>query len=262
MQLFHALVYDGLHVGVLHAERTAARGRRRRRTRRAAVARRPTTPRTSRVDPRRPFPRPSARDCPTNGGLTNAAPPEPIDGRRAATQPTDDPRCAPPTTPPAATHRHRAPDATRLFVPPSCRTNASRAHAARANRRETRRDVAHRRSGVRTFCSSELPHECRTNASRANAARTNRQETHRDGAHRRSGVRACRHAPSPRPRRDPHVHPRHDETTPASEHTAALRALRTSRRLTLGHQTHARPSDRRADALVHSAAPVAAPRPC
>ena len=45
MQLFHALVYDGLHEGVLHAERTAARGRRRRRTRRAAVARRPTTPR-------------------------------------------------------------------------------------------------------------------------------------------------------------------------------------------------------------------------
>jgi len=181
MQLFHALVYDGLHEGVLHAERTAARGRRRRRTRRAAVARRPTTPRTSRVDPRRPFPRPSARDCPTNGGppepidgrraatqptddpavrarrpphrppprtvtapptrpaflfLRAAArmphvpmPPEPIDGRRAATQPTDDPACArrpyrppprppprtvhaPPTTPPAATHRHRAPDAT------------------------------------------------------------------------------------------------------------------------------------------------------
>jgi hypothetical protein len=45
MQLFHALLYDGLGVGVLHAERTAARGRRRRRTRRAAVAQRPTTPR-------------------------------------------------------------------------------------------------------------------------------------------------------------------------------------------------------------------------
>jgi hypothetical protein len=45
MQLFHALAYDGLGVGMLHAERTAARGRRRRRTRRAAVARRPTTPR-------------------------------------------------------------------------------------------------------------------------------------------------------------------------------------------------------------------------
>ena len=45
MQLFHALAYDGLGVGVLHAERTAARGRRRRRTRRAAVAQRPTTPR-------------------------------------------------------------------------------------------------------------------------------------------------------------------------------------------------------------------------
>ena len=50
---------------------------------------------------------------------------------------------------------------------------------------------------------------------------------------------ARRHAPSPRPRRDPHVLPRHDRTTPASVHTAArrARALRTSRRLTLGHPT-------------------------
>jgi len=38
-------------------------------------------------------------------------PPEPIDGRRTATEPTDDLARAP-TTPPAATHRHRAPDAT------------------------------------------------------------------------------------------------------------------------------------------------------
>jgi len=155
-------------------------------------------PAASQVDPRRLFPRPSARDCPTNGGLTNAAPPEPIDGRRAATQPTDNPRCAPPTSPPAATHRHRAPDATRLVVPPSCRTNISRAHAARTNRRETHRDAAHRRSGVRAraarcpyrppprtvtappmrpaFCSSELPHErltsqCRPSQSTGDAPR-------------------------------------------------------------------------------------------
>jgi len=84
-------------------------------------------PAASQVDPRRLFPRPSARDCPTKWRPHEyAAPPEPIDERRAATQPTDNPRCAPPTSPPAATHRHRAPDATRLFVPPSCRTNATR----------------------------------------------------------------------------------------------------------------------------------------
>ena len=44
-------------------------------------------------------------------------------------------------------------------------------------------------------------------------ARANRRETRRDAAHRQSAVRAAhltarRHAPSPRPRRDPHVHPR------------------------------------------------------
>ena len=37
-----------------------------------------------------------------------AAPPEPIDGRRTATEPT----AGAPPTPPAATHRHRARDAT------------------------------------------------------------------------------------------------------------------------------------------------------
>ena len=109
-----------------------------------------------------------------------AAPPEPIDGRRTATEPTAD---APPT-PPAATHRHRALDPTPTST-----------HATTGPRR------------------------CRTNAARANAARANRRETHRDGAHRRrSGDRAAhtarRHAPSPRPRRDPHVLPRHDRTTP------------------------------------------------
>ena len=155
MQLFHALVYDGLHEGVLHAERTAARGRRRRRTRRAAVARRPTTPR-----------RPTGARRHGHGVLMKPhepRPPKPIDGRRIATEPTDDLAHAP-TTPPAATHRHRAPDATPTST-----------HAT------TR----------------------------------------------------------PRPL--------------ASEQTAALRVLRTSRRLTLSHQT-AEP--------MHSAAPVAAPRPC
>ena len=84
--------------------------------------------------------------------------------------------------------------------------------------------------------------DCPTNGASRMSPRANRRETRRDGAHRRSAVRAAhhtarRHAPSPRPRRDPHVHPRQDETTPASEHTAARRVLRTSRRPMLGHQT-------------------------
>ena len=122
-------------------------------------------PAASRVDPRRLFPRPSARDCPTK------------------------------------------------MVPHECRP-------ARANRRETRRDGAHRRSAVcaahhtarrhapsprprrdphvhprRPFCSSMLPHECLTSQCR------------RDGAHRRSGARRPPHRPPPRtvtaPRLDP-----------------------------------------------------------
>ena len=158
MQLFHALVYDGLCVGVLHAERTAARGRRRRRTRRAAVARRPTTPR-----------RPTGARRHGHGVLMKPHEPRPIDGRRTATEPTGDLAHAPPITPPAATHRHRDPDATptRPPRPPT-----------------PRRDHARFR------------------------------------------------APGGAPRAP-------DELPP-----------------------HARPSDRRADAPVHSAAPVAAPRPC
>ena len=158
MQLFHALVYDGLHVGVLHAERTAARGRRRRRTRRAAVARRPTTPR-----------RPTGARRHGHGVLMKPHEPRPIDGRRTATEPTGDLAHAPPITPPAATHRHRDPDATptRPPRPPT-----------------PRRDHARFR------------------------------------------------APGGAPRAP-------DELPP-----------------------HARPSDRRADAPVHSAAPVAASRPC
>ena len=148
-----------------------------------------------------------------------AAPPEPIDGRRTATEPT----AGAPPTPPAATHRHRVPDA----IPTSTRATTG-------------------------------PRRCRTNATRANAARANRPETHRDGAHTDDPARAAahtarRHAPSPRPRRDPHVHPRHDRTTPAS-HGGAPRAPDEP-------PLHARPSDRRADAPMHSAAPVAAPFP-
>jgi hypothetical protein len=95
MQLFHALVYDGLRVGVLHAERTAARGRRRRRTRRAAVARRPTTPR-----------RPTGARRHGHGVLMKPhepRPPEPIDGRRNATEPTGDLARRPPHRPPPRT---------------------------------------------------------------------------------------------------------------------------------------------------------------
>jgi hypothetical protein len=103
-------------------------------------------PAASQFDPRRPFPRPSARDCPTNGGLTNAAPPEPIDGRRAATQPTVNPACAPPTSPPAATHRHHA-----LFVPPSCLMKN-----AAADRWSSRSSSA----GARTASSSRCARWC------------------------------------------------------------------------------------------------------
>ena len=145
---------------------------------------------------------------------------------------------------------------------------------ARANRRETRRDAAHRQSAVRAAHLTArrhapsprprrdppfVPPSCRTTATRMphepmppepiDGRRTAMEPTG-DLAHappttppaathraRAAHHTARRHAPSPRPRRDPHVHPRHDETTPASEHTAARRVLRTSRRLTLGHQT-------------------------
>ena len=99
----------------------------RRPTRRVGLQPLQNLPAASQVDPRRLFPRPSARDCPTNGGLTNAAPPEPIDGRRAATEPTDDPACA------RAAH------------------HTARRHAPSPR---PRRDPP--------FCSSELPHECHT----------------------------------------------------------------------------------------------------
>ena len=70
---------------------------------------------------------------------------------------------------------------------------------------------------------------------------------------------ARRHAPSPRPRRDPHVLLRHDRTTPASVHTAARRALRTSRRFTLGHPTADDPH--RPPPRTVTAPPTRPPRP-
>jgi hypothetical protein len=100
------------------------------------------------------------------------------------------------------------------------------------------------------FCSSELPHECltcpcRPSQSRGDAPRRSPPTIRR--AH--AAHTARRHAPSPRPRRDPHVRPRQDETTHGGGAPDEP-------------PPHARPSDRRADAPVHSAAPVAAPRPC
>jgi len=103
------------------------------------------------------------------------------------------PRHSPPTirrARAAATHRHRAPDATptstraALLFHPSCRT-ASRANATRANRRETRRAGAHRRSGMRRRPHRPPPRTITT--------------------------------PPTRPPRPPTLqrNPRHDEATPA-----------------------------------------------
>ena len=75
-------------------------------------------------------------------------PPEPIDGRRAATEPTDDPRCARARAAHLTARRLALSPRPRRDPPfgshPSCRTNASRANASRAYRRETHRDAAHR----------------------------------------------------------------------------------------------------------------------
>jgi hypothetical protein len=138
-------------------------------------------------------------------------PPEPIDGRRTATEPTGDPRCAPP----AATHRHHAPDATHLLF--------LRAASRMPHEPKPPEPIDGRRTAMEP--TDDLAHAPPTTPPAA---------THRARAAHHT---ARRHAPSPRPRRDPHVHPRQDETSPVSEHTAALRVLRTSRRLTLGHQT-------------------------
>ena len=146
-------------------------------------------------------------------------PPEPIDGRRTATQPTDDPACAR-----ADTHRHRAPDATptstraALFVPP------------------------------------ELPHgltsQCHPSQSTGDAPRRSPP--------------TIRYAPPPAPPAATH-HNHAPDATPTSTH-----ATTRPRPLASEHgggapdepPPHARPSDRRADTPVHSAAPVTAPRPC
>ena len=93
---------------------------------------------------------------------------------------------APPTTPPAASHRHRAPDATRPFVPPSCRTSQCRpsqstadaprrspptirgARAPPAAHTACRHAPSPRPRCDPPFCSSELPHECLMSQCRPN----------------------------------------------------------------------------------------------
>jgi hypothetical protein len=165
------------------------------------------------------------------------------------------------------------------FVPPSCLTNASRANAARANRRETRRDAAHRRSGVRTppippaathrhrapdatrllflRAAARLPHEClmsqcRPSQSTGDAPRWSPPAIWR--------TRRPPHRPPPRTVTAPPTRPPRPPT-PRRDH-ARFRAHGGAPRAQDEPPPHARPSDRRADTLVHSAAPVAAPRPC
>ena len=175
-------------------------------------------PAASRVDPRRLFPRPSARDCPTKMVPQECRPARA--NRRETRRDGAHRRSAVCTLPipPAATHRHRAPDATptstraALFVPQCCRTNASRANAAAteptddpvhgAHHTARRHAPSPRPDSTRLF----VPPSCLMNASRANAARANRRETHRDAAHRRSGARrhttppAATHRQRPPPR--------------------------------------------------------------
>ena len=160
-----------------------------------------------------------------------------------------------------------------------------------------------------------MPHEPLPPPEPIQGRRTATEPTAEDPA-RAAAHTSRRHAPSPRSRRDPHVHPRHDRTTPLphecltsrpsqstgdaprrSQHRrsgARRRPFRPPPRTVTAPPTrpprpptprqdharfrahggaprarapdepppHARPSDRRADAPVHSAAPVAAPRPC
>jgi hypothetical protein len=188
------------------------------------------------------------------------------DGRRAATQPTDNPRCAPPTSPPAATHRHRAHDATRLFVPPSCRMNATRrmphepmppepidgrrtatqptddpACARAATHRHRAPDATPTSTRAALFVPPELPHgltsQCHPSQSTGDAPRRSPP--------------TIRYAPPPAPPAATHHYHAPDATptstyastkpTPRRGHARSLpstaAALRTSRRPTLGHQT-------------------------
>jgi hypothetical protein len=192
-------------------------------------------PAASEFDPHRPFPCPSARDCPTNGGLTNAAPPEPIDGRRAATQPTDNPACAR-----AAHHtaRRHAPSPRPRRDPPCCsselphecltcprRPSQSTGDAPRCSPPTIRR--AHAAHTARRHAPSPrprrdppfVPPSCRPTATRMphepmppdpiDGRRTATQSTDDPACACAATHRhRARHAPSPRPRRDPHVHPR------------------------------------------------------
>jgi hypothetical protein len=146
-----------------------------------------------------------------------------------------------------------------------------------SNRRETRRDAAHRRSAVRAayarrhspstrprrdppFCSSELPHgltsQCRPNQSTRDAPRRSPP--------------TIRHAPPPAPPAATHHNHAPDATPTSTQASTKPTPLTRPRPLASEHgggapdepPPHARPSDRRADTPVHSAAPVAAPRPC
>ena len=113
-----------------------------------------------------------------------AAPPEPIDGRRTATEPT----AGAPPTPPAATHRHRVPDPT-----PHVHTRHDR--------------------------TTPLPHECRTNQCRpsqstGDAPRRSPPPTIRRAPPPTPPAATHRHrAPDATPTS------RHDRITPASVHT-------------------------------------------
>ena len=210
-----------------------------------------------------------------------AAPPEPIDGRRTATEPT----AGAPPAPPAATHRHRVPDPTPHVhtrhdrttpLPHECRTNQCRPSQSKgdAPRRSppptirrapppTPPAATHRHrapdatptSTRAAFCSSELPHECLTGPCRPSQSKGD--------APRRSPPPTIRRAPPPTPPAATHRH-RAPDATPTSTRatTGPRRAHGGAPRAPDEPPLHARPSDRRADAPVHSAAPVDAPRPC
>jgi hypothetical protein len=126
--------------------------------------------------------------------------------------------------PPAATHRYRAPDATRLLF---------------------------------LRAAARLPHEClmsqcRPSQSTGDAPRWSPPAIWR--------TRRPPHRPPPRTVTAPPTRPPRPPT-PRRDH-ARFRAHGGAPRAQDEPPPHARPSDRRADTLVHSAAPVAAPRPC
>ena len=83
----------------------------RRPTRRVGLQPLQNMPAASQVDPHRLFPRPSARDCPTNGGLTIMPP-------RPSQSTGDAPRRSPPTIRGARRPPHRPPPRT-VTAPPT-----------------------------------------------------------------------------------------------------------------------------------------------